>query len=175
MLKGKNVQLSLIDSEEELFHINKLSNNLEERSIYDHTEIFSDITRLETYKRDGLWSNTAGILKITIEENNIIGIISFKKTTDLELSLGYRIFKNDDRNHGYMTEALSLFSVYLFTTIPSITRLALLTAEDNSASRRLAKKCHFQNEGILREAYFYRGKICNWALYSLLRSEIKDL
>ncbi len=71
-----------------------------------------------------------------------------------------------------MTEALNLFSKYLFETVPLITRLSLYTAENNSPSRKLAEKCGYTLEGILRDAYFYRGKMFNWAIYSILRSEV---
>ena len=73
-----------------------------------------------------------------------------------------------------MTKSLRLFSSYLFETIPLITRLSLFTAENNISSRKLAEKCGYKQEGILRDAYFYRGNICNWVIYSLLRDECKS-
>lgn len=109
---------------------------------------------------------------ITNISDEIIGDISFSKTTDFELNIGYRLFENKNRKKGYMTQALKLFSKYLYSTIPSVTRLSLYTAEDNIPSRKLAEKCGFVQEGILRNAYFYRGKICNWIIYSLLREDV---
>ncbi len=47
------------------------------------------------------------------------------------------------------------------------------TAENNIASCKLAEKCGFKREGVLRNAYFYRGSICNWVVYSLLKDEVK--
>jgi ribosomal-protein-alanine N-acetyltransferase len=63
-----------------------------------------------------------------------------------------------------MSEALPLFSAYLFATIPHVTRLVLLTAADNAASRRLAQKCGYVQEGVLRQANFYRGRLVDWVL-----------
>lgn len=171
MIIGKNIGLRLYNSEQDVLTRISSFNKLDERSIFDHTEIYSPIKLLKLYNENGLWTKESGSLLLTLKDKTIIGIIDFSKKTEFEISIGYRILEERYRNKGYMTEALNLFTSYLFTTIPLITRLSLYTAEDNKSSRRLAEKSGFKQEGILRDAYFYRGNICNWVIYSLLRNE----
>lgn len=173
MIGGKNVTLQLLESEDEIEKIYTIYNNLQERAQTDHTEIYTVNNILKRYRENGLWSKDTGILKIVTKEQKLVGTISFSKKSEFELALGYRIFKTEDRNKGYMTEALTLFSSYLFQTVPCKTRLALYTAEDNIPSRKLAERCGYTLEGTLRNAYFYRGNICNWMIYSILREEIE--
>lgn len=171
MIIGENINLRLFNSEDDVHYYFSALNNLEERSITDHTEISSLPMRIKTFHENGFWSQKNGTLLITSKEDKIIGTIGFCRKTEFELSIGYRIPEKINRGRGFMTEALQMFSSYLFETVPLITRLSLYTAEDNTASRKLAEKCGYKEEGILRNAYFYRGKICNWVIYSLLREE----
>ncbi len=174
MLTGNKVDLRLFHDENEVLKYAEIFNNLEGRAATDHTEIYSPVRQIKKFNDTGLWSNDQGTLLITTKEDIIIGSIGFSRKTEFELAIGYRIIENEHRNKGYMTEGLNLFTQYLFSTIPLITRLSLYTAEDNTSSRRLAEKCGFKQEGILRDAYFYRGKMCNWVIYSLLRCEVLD-
>lgn len=171
MIKGKKTILRLFNSEDEVRFYFNIFNNLEERSNLDHSEISSPVKVINSFSGSGWWSKDYGNLLITTIDGEMIGTISFSRISEYELSIGYRLLKEKDRGHGYMSEALSLFTDYLFETFPGIARLSLKTAEDNTPSRKLAEKCGFTLEGILRDAYFYRGKICNWTLYSKLKRE----
>jgi RimJ/RimL family protein N-acetyltransferase len=172
MLKGNKVTLRLFKDENEVIDDLANLNNLDERAITDHTEIYSEISRLKQFREDGSWSKDSGVMAITIEDDKIIGSIGFYTTSEFEKCIGYRIPEEKYRGKGYMSEALTLFTSYLFTTIPLITRIALRIAENNTPSRKLAEKCGFTQEGILRKAYFYRGKMHNFVLYSILREEV---
>jgi len=174
MIKGSKIILKLIESQEELLEKIELQNRLEDRALTDHTELVSLNKAIKAFNDHGFWQTESGTMLITDLEGHLIGDIGYKKSTDMELQIGYRMLSETARGKGYMTEALNLFSVYLFETIPLITRLSLLTAEDNIPSRKLAEKCGFVQEGILRNAYFYRGKICDWVIYGLLREEISN-
>ena len=173
MIKGQKIMLRLYRSFDEVNRVLGSFNNLETRALTDHTELYQPQQLRTEFEQNGLWSKDKGTLVITNSDDEIIGTISFRRTTEQELSIGYRVYSNKHRGKGYMTEALTLFSSYLFLTIPFITRLSLLTAEENIPSRKLAEKCGYTQEGILRQAYFYRGNICNWVVYSILRDEIK--
>lgn len=175
MITGNKVILRLFREEAEVCDYITRYNDLNERSELDHSEIYSVHKNMDLFRKNGLWGTTHGTLLITTIDGEMIGSINFVKTTDFELSIGYRIFSTAFRGKGYASEALSLFSTYLFDCKPGITRLAILTAEDNLPSRKLAEKCNYKQEGILRDAYFYRGKMCNWVLYSLLRSEVEKI
>ena len=171
MLSGQKINLRLFRDEAEVRAVYNAYNVLSERAFTDHTEIYPVDRRIEKFQETGFWTLTDGQLVITTKADAVVGTISFVRTTDFELEIGYRIYKREHRGKGYMREALALFSTYLFTTFPHITRLAIKTASTNIGSCKLAEKCGFTQEGVLRRAYFYRGQICDLVIYSLLREE----
>ncbi|MCH4886205.1 GNAT family N-acetyltransferase [Acidaminobacter sp. JC074] len=173
MIKGSLVTLRMYRSFDEVVEVFDAFNTMEIRAITDHTELYHPNNLRGDFEKNGLWSKDKGTLLIVNHQDEKLGTISFSRSTEQEVQIGYRIYAGKDRNKGYMTQALRLFSSYLFETIPFITRLSLLTAEDNVPSRKLAEKCGYRQEGMLRNAYFYRGKICNWVIYGLLREEVE--
>jgi RimJ/RimL family protein N-acetyltransferase len=70
-----------------------------------------------------------------------------------------------------MTEALSLFVHYLFEA-KKVNRLQLTVVVGNEASKRVAEKCGFRSEGILRQTMFHRGKYVDLEMFALLREEL---
>ncbi len=171
MITGKKINLRLFrDEQDVLIRIEKY-NDLSNRAITDHTEIYNSNTNMKKFQETGFWGKDNGCLLVTTKKDEIVGSISFSRTTDFELGIGYRMYDNKYRNKGFMSEALTLFSAYLFETVPHITRLMIITADDNTPSRKLAEKCGYTQEGVHRKAYFYRGKICDWIQYSMLREE----
>jgi RimJ/RimL family protein N-acetyltransferase len=174
VLKGKRINLRLVRDEDECRTWYAAYNDLAHRAFTDHTEIYSLQTVLKRFAEDGLWGKGQGTLLITNKQETIVGSIGFSRSSDFECDIGYRIYKEEHRGQGYMSEALPLFSAYLFATIPTITRLRILTASDNTPSRQLAEKSGYTQEGVLRKAYFHRGKICDWVIYGMLREECPD-
>ena len=175
MIPGKKIDLRLFQNEQDILDMYKIYDDLSERDKNDHTEIFSPINRIKKFQETGFWTTTDGNLLITDKNNNILGNIGFRKTSDFTLEIGFRIFKKESRGKGHMSEALPLFSVYLFETIPNITRLEARTSIKNIGSRKLIEKSGYTQEGVLRQSYFYRGNICDFVIYSLLRSEYNSL
>ena len=180
MLSGKKINLRLFRDEADVRAVYDAYNELAERAPTDHTKIYPIEKRIEKFRETGFWTSAQGQFIITIKADEIVdatrtseivGTISFVRTTDFELEIGYRICRHKHRRKGFMSEALCLFSAYLFETFPHITRLAIKTAVNNVGSRKLAEKCGFTQEGVLRKAYFYRGEICDFVIYSLLREE----
>lgn len=170
MIIGKKINLRLIKNIQEFEKITNLYNNLFYRQETDHTEIKSFFSELEFFNKTGYWSENKGKLLLVEKNDEILGEISFIKTTEFELEIGYRIYSAKNIAKGYMSEALKLFSVYLFQTKP-IRRLKLLIANPNKASLRLAEKCGFKKEGVLREAYYFRNNFCDLIIYGILREE----
>lgn len=74
-----------------------------------------------------------------------------------------------------MTEALSLFSTYLYQTNPTMLRLTLLIHSDNNGSIKVAEKSGYVHEGILRNAWVNDGRLYSMEIYSLLRDECPKL
>ena len=73
-----------------------------------------------------------------------------------------------------MTEALGIFSAYVFELKP-IPRLQLGMFRGNAASRKVAEKCGYQYEGTQRQGNFLRGEYRDRETFSLLRSECPSL
>ncbi len=76
---------------------------------------------------------------------------------------------------GYMTEAVKLFSAYLYKATPMMLRLTLLIRSDNIGSLKVAEKCGYKCEGTLRNAWVDDGKPYTLEIYSLLRDECPKL
>ncbi len=170
MIQGRGITLRLVHDIEECKKVVDEYNDLLQRSETDHTEIKSSITLLKQFSEDGLWGDKTGMLLITARQDIVVGTIHFATLSDFELEVGYRVYKTKHRGKGYVSEALSVFSAYLFAT-KSIRRLRLQIASENIASQKVAEKCGFKREGVLRQAYFYRGRICDNVIYGLLRNE----
>ncbi len=74
-----------------------------------------------------------------------------------------------------MTEALQLFSAYLYTTNSTMQRLTVLIRSDNVGSIKVAEKCGYKHEGTLRNAWVDDGRPYAMEIYSLLRDECPKL
>ena len=170
MLRQKSISLRLIRDERDCRIMIEAYNEILERAQTDHTEIKSLKTILKDFDKDGFWSDDRGTMLIIGPDDEIIGSIHFNRCSEFELEIGYRIYRQKERGHGYMREALPLFSAYLFET-KAIRRLRLQTASDNVGSRKVAESSGYKREGVLRQAYFYRGKMCDSIIYGLLREE----
>jgi len=75
------------------------------------------------------------------------------------------------RQHGVATTALKLLCSWAFG-LPGLERMGLLINLDNSASQRVATKCGFTREGILRGYEEARGARQDLISYSILRTDI---
>jgi RimJ/RimL family protein N-acetyltransferase len=84
--------------------------------------------------------------------------------------VGWTIHNPVLRNQGYATEAVTALVNYLFQAYP-INRVESNTSITNLASLRLAEKCGFTREGVLRGLVFVGGVYLDDAVFSILRSE----
>lgn len=173
MIEGKNINIRLLRDEADCRIMAEALNNISERGAGDHTELKSPNHILKRFHEDNFWGEKRSKLLITTKEDEIVGSIGFLQIGDFDLNIGYRIYHQKFRNQGIMSEALPLFAAYLFAT-KSIHRLRLQIAADNIGSRRVATKSGFIQEGVLREAYFYRGRFVDFVIYGLLRGECPD-
>jgi RimJ/RimL family protein N-acetyltransferase len=74
------------------------------------------------------------------------------------------------RGKGVATEALRLLTEWAFSTLGAL-RLELLIGSENVASKRVAERCGYVREGILRSAYLKPGRRQDTELWSKLRSD----
>jgi RimJ/RimL family protein N-acetyltransferase len=171
MIQGIRIAIRKIRDEVECRQLYEVYNDLAERAPTDHDETFVIEPKLAAFREHGLWTSEKGLMLVVDQTNAIVGTVSFLRTTSLECDIGYRILRIADRRQGMMTEAVTLLSTYLFARFPEITRLQIRTAHDNEPSIRLAQRCGFTREGVLRKAYSYRGHLCDLIVFGLLREE----
>lgn len=122
---------------------------------------------LDSREKDGSFN------AIILLEGEIIGTIGYH---DLNLSnkhtaIGYWIDHRYE-GKGIVTRSSRILIDYLFVEV-RLNRIQINCNVDNLRSRAVAERLGFTLEGIQREVEFLNGKFCDWAVYSLLRSEWK--
>jgi RimJ/RimL family protein N-acetyltransferase len=86
-----------------------------------------------------------------------------------ELELGY-IVAPDARGRGVATAILNRLTEWAFSEADAI-RAYLLIETGNVASRRVAERCGYLQEGLLRSVHLKQGKRADVTLWSRLRSD----
>lgn len=109
------------------------------------------------------------ILKNT---NQVIGACGFHTwyIHHHRAELGYGIYLDEHKQHGYMKEALSRIIQYGFETM-QLNRIEALVALDNLASIKLLAGQQFVYEGVLKEHYYINNQHEDSALYALLKRD----
>lgn len=175
VIKGKLVNLRLI-MQEDIEEIFSVTSDLSERGEYWHLNFNSEVAFKKRYSETGFWSNDFGTMLITDKNNKIVGEITYFKGLWYMpgYEVGYQIYRNEDRGKGYITEALKIFTAYLFEA-KNINRLEIEVTVGNVASRKVAEKCGFKYEGLKRQAVFSKGKYMDIELFSLIKEECHSL
>ena len=175
MLEGQNVILRLF-TEDDLDEFLKLENDQAELGEFTPLGFRSPPQFRKQIRETGGWEDNLGRMLLTDKNGRMLGhLMCAKEPPYLSgYQVGYAIFRREHRGKGYMTEALRIFSAYLFELKP-IRRLQLVTVKDHAASRRIAEKCGYKLEGTLREFAFVRGQYLDYVLYALLRKECPAL
>ncbi len=178
MIEGKKVILRIF-RESDLDEYFSLTSNIKEKGDYYPTRILSEIEFRNKFRESGWWESDLGRMLITDKKERLIGEISFF-TFDKHIvgyEIGYQIFRNSDRGKGYTSEALALFSSYIFDH-KDTPRLRVMILKGNTASIKVAEKCGYIHDGTLRKACFNRGEYHDLEMFSMLREEcpkLKDL
>lgn len=175
MIKGRLVNLRLI-MQKDLDEIYAAISDISERGKYWPLNLQSEQGYKKRYADTGFWNNDFGTMVITDKNDKLVGEITYFKGLWYMpgYEIGYQIYRNEDRGKGYTTEALRLFTSYLFDA-KEINRLEIEVSVGNTASRKVAEKCGFKFEGIKRQAVYSRGKYEDIELFSLIREECISL
>lgn len=88
------------------------------------------------------------------------------------INLGYWIFGKYQRR-GYAFEASKALVSYAFNDL-NLTRIEIITTQDNNASQALATKLGATYECTARNRFVYNGKIKDGLVYSLIPSDMKE-
>lgn len=84
--------------------------------------------------------------------------------------LGYALTRDEDKRHGYMSEAVKAMLAYGFHEM-ALNRVEACISPANIASLSLIRKFGFTQEGHLREHYIRENSPEDSLIFSLLRSE----
>lgn len=174
MIECKKINLRVI-RESDLDELLRITSDISERGEFDSLQLPAEPTFKNRFRENGLWTEDFGSMLITDKEGKLLGDITyFKGLRYCEgYEIGYRLFRKEDRGKGYMTEALRIFSAYMFSIKP-IARLQVNCFSENIPSRKVAEKCGFTYEGTMRKAVFCKGKYYNLDLLSIMREECPD-
>lgn len=175
MIKGEKIILRVVEKGD-LDEIYRLKNSFSEIGEFYPCDMVSDFMIQERYAQGRFWGEAGGTMLITSFEGEILGEISYFKGVHYlnGYEIGYRIFKKEYRGKGYCSEALKLFSAYLFAA-KTIERLEVRAVKENIASIKIAEKCGYQREGLLRKGGFQGGAYHDLVLFSLIREDIPSL
>jgi [ribosomal protein S5]-alanine N-acetyltransferase len=175
MLWGELIQLRLI-RETDLDTLFICLSDIRNRGGYFPINIHSESWLRRQFQDGGFWSDDKGLLLIINGSAAIIGHIEFfKPVAYLDgFELSYLIYDPAERGKGATSEAVSLLTRYIFDT-RNVNRLQLVIHPDNIASRRVAEKNGFVDEGTMRGAWYHRGQYHDVKVYALLRREYEPL
>ncbi|CAL1517884.1 GNAT family N-acetyltransferase [Chitinophaga sp. MM2321] len=132
----------------------------------------SEATQIITFFREMLASKEGMRWGITLlDHDELIGTCGFHRIsrTHFKAEIGYDLFP-DFWGKGIMTEAAGILLTYGYQEL-QLNRIEAFVDLENIASSRLLTKLGFRFEGLLRDAFFEKGRFVNAQLYSLLRRE----
>lgn len=176
MIRGEKIILRMF-KENDMDAYCEIINNLSNMTPYWPAHLQSETGLRKEFGENGFWKDDYKLLLMTDKEGNLIGEVdAFKTSPNIKgPEVGYRIFQKKDKGKGYATEALRLFSAYLYETDSSILRLTAMIVLDNNASIRVVEKCGYHKEGTIRNAWMHNGEPQSYYIFSLLRDECPRL
>ncbi|MDD2907588.1 MAG: GNAT family protein [Candidatus Gracilibacteria bacterium] len=107
------------------------------------------------------------------EDNRIIGkvgIIKYEEDIN-SIELGYWIGK-EFWGKGYIPECVEKFKNIGFNDL-LVNRIVIIATKENLKSRKVAEKCGFKLDGIIRGNGFIKGKIVDKAIYTFLKEDFE--
>lgn len=174
MISGNQVYLTPIERED-------LPQLMKWRNIPEFRKHFREYRELSREMQEN-WYNTKVLNDVStimfsikrIEDNELLGCCGLcyinwvHRTADLSLYIGWNNSYIDD--NGYAEESCKLLFNYGFKEL-GINKIWTEIYEFDTKKYNLYQELGFQNDGVLREQYYYDGRYWNSNLLSLLRRE----
>lgn len=131
-----------------------------------------DLDRLHAiYESTGFWLDESGALAIEeVATGRLLGTTQFYRSGACihGFELGYVVHDPTDWGKGFGSDALRLMSRVVLESQPDCYRLQLIIETWNDASWRLAERCGYQREGVMRMAGYSSAVPEDCYLYSLV-------
>ena len=174
MLRGERIVLRLV-REQDLAALHSFETDLDTRGSYFPLGVRSESALRAEFDRNGLWDKDEGTLLMTTADDEIVGAIEYFPITHylVGYEISYQLFGDQHAGRGYTSEAVKLLVRYLFG-LKRVDRLQLNIHPENAASRRVAERCGFTFEGVMRGAWFHGGAYRDLEIWSLLRDEVTE-
>lgn len=142
------------------------------------TEPLNDLGRLKTvYAETALWLPDSGAVAIVESTSGrMVGTCQHYpvSATIHGIELGYVIHSPNDRGQGYAATAVRLFSDYLFSTQAAIFRQQLMIEVWNTPSWKVAERCGFLREGVMRSSGLGDGDPADCFVYSRTKKDYTE-
>ena len=139
------------------------------------TEPLTTLARLrKAWRTTRFWQADSGAIAIVeLASTRLLGTAQFYRAAPCihGYEIGYIIHDRADRGHGHAAQAVRLFSDYLFAELAHFYRQQLLIEVWNTASWKLAERCGFVREGVLRSCGFGAGDPADCFIYSRTRKD----
>lgn len=129
------------------------------------------------FEASGLWGVDAGAAAIVeAQSGRLLGTTQFYRSAPCihGYEIGYIIHDPADRGGGVGRQALRLMVDHLFSAADDVFRLQLIIETWNVASWKLAERCGFVREGLLRSAGFGSGDPADCFLYAMTRKDWRE-
>jgi RimJ/RimL family protein N-acetyltransferase len=125
------------------------------------TEPHGDRERVaELHAQSGFWQDETGAVGIVgLSSNRLLGTLQYYRCAPCihGLEIGYVVHDPKDRRHGYVAQGLRLLSDLLFADRPQFYRQQLVIGVWNTPSWKVAERCGFLRERVMRSCGFGQG------------------
>ena len=104
----------------------------------------------------------------------VAGCVSLRPDTGwlrCNAELGYWLGEAHWRR-GIMSEAAARITAWAWAALPEVTRLYAPIFAWNEGSQRVAQKCGYQREGVLRQSAVKNGQVIDRVLYARVRADL---
>jgi len=176
MLRGKTIHLRTL-RKADLDKYYELTSDLANRGPHFPLTIESESTFQERFAKTGFWTDDRGMMLIVDNKTKrLVGqMVFFKPEMYYDaFELGYIVWNPKDRGKGITSEAVQLFTKYLFD-LKHIYRLQIQLESENIGSRRVAEKCGYKHEGTARHAIIVSGKPVDLEVFGITREDFEKL
>ena len=142
------------------------------------TEPLTDPDALRRAAQSGFWGGggSGAVAIVEIDGGRLLGTCQYYPAGPCihGYELGYILHQHADRGHGLGAQAVALFSDLLFIKIANYFRQQLMIEVWNVASWRLAERCGFVREGLMRSAGLGPGDPADCFVYSRTRKDWRE-